>query len=258
MTVDQLKEKVGDSYKPSTKDGRLVISGLPTYAEGSTPLHRLVPFGFEEATFELVQKPCSPFELKFMMDGSEASITVTWGDCVRNVKSEIEKTLGISTHIQRFFVNSMEVKDHEMLSDVLMAVPCSVEVQLNLIKNIKFSVKTMTGRIIEVACAESSTIDDIKSTIQDKESFPPKYQRLVFNHQTLSNNLKVSDYGIHDGDSVYLNLTLRGCGCGCGQHNYVQGKVVAKQDMDNETNARSTGGDRDSDGSYEVIRGVEK
>ena len=257
MTVDELKEKVGDSYKPSTNDGQLVISGLPTYAIGSTPLHRLVPLGFEDATFELVQKPCSPFELKFMMNGSEASITVTWGDCVRNVKAEIEKTFGVNTRIQRFLVNSEEVKDHEMLRDILTVSPCSVELQLNLGKIVMFSIKTMTGWTTEVACADSSTIDGIKTIIQDKTGLPPDQQRLVFNHQDLKNELKLSDYGIHDGDSVFPGLTLRGCGCGCGQNNYVQGEMVAIRDKEKETDSKSDGNADDSDESYEEISTVE-
>ena len=256
MTVDQFKEKVGDSYKPSINNSQLVINGRSTYALGSAPLRELTQYDSKAAIFELVQKPASPFELKFVFDGSDASITVTW-DCVRNVKSKIEKTFGISTHIQRFFVNSAELKNNAMLREVLTVYPCFVELRLNLTKMVTFSLKTMTGWTTEVACADSSTIDEIKIITRDKTGIPHDQQRLVFNHQDLKNELKLSDYGIHNGDSVYLCLTLRGCGCGCGQNNYVQGEVVVKEDKDKETHGKSDGNEDDSDESYEEISKLE-
>jgi hypothetical protein len=46
-------------------------------------------------------------------------------------------------------------------------------------------VKTLTGKTIEIKCASNTFVDEIKSAIQDKESIPPEYQRLVLKGEEL-------------------------------------------------------------------------
>jgi hypothetical protein len=71
-------------------------------------------------------------------------------------------------------------------------------------------VKTLTGKRIPVACRSSSTIDDIKASVQNSEGIPPDQQRLIHAGMQLEDQRTLMDYNIPDGAVVHLVLRLRG------------------------------------------------
>ncbi|XP_052105198.1 von Willebrand factor A domain-containing protein 5A-like [Mytilus californianus] len=76
-------------------------------------------------------------------------------------------------------------------------------------------IKTLTGKVISIHIDSSSTISDLKHSIQDKEGIPPDQQRLIQGGTgiQLADDCTFDDYGITDSDTLHLVLRLRGGGC---------------------------------------------
>ncbi|TVY18395.1 Ubiquitin [Lachnellula arida] len=79
-------------------------------------------------------------------------------------------------------------------------------------------VKTLTGKVLSIACSPANSVEEIKPFIQDKEGHPPDQQRLFYNGKQLEDGRPLSDYNIHNGAVLYLILRLRGGGGGYDPH----------------------------------------
>lgn len=79
-------------------------------------------------------------------------------------------------------------------------------------KMVDISVKTLTGKTIEITISSNATMEELKIEIQEKEGIPPDQQRLIFGGKQLEDDRTLSDYNIISGSVLHLVLRLRGGG----------------------------------------------
>eukprot|EP00942_MAST-04A_sp_MAST-4A-sp1_P000428 g428.t1 len=85
----------------------------------------------------------------------------------------------------------------------------------------EISVRTLTGKTIVLDSIKSTTtIQNIKQMIQDKESIPPDQQLLLFQGEELEDDKTASDYGIYGFVRLNLVLRLRG-----GMYHFSSGRM---------------------------------
>lgn len=73
------------------------------------------------------------------------------------------------------------------------------------------AVKTFTGKEVQFRTdVGSTTVEDLKKNIFDKEGIPLDQQRLIFNGEQLQDFFLLSEYDVTQGATVHLVLRLRG------------------------------------------------
>jgi ubiquitin len=91
---------------------------------------------------------------------------------------------------------------------ILIAARCAGDPPTSEI--IRFFVKTLTGKDIDLELPNHTTIGETKQVIQDKEGIPPDQQRLIYKGTQLEDDMTLRDYNVEQGHPVHLVLRLRG------------------------------------------------
>lgn len=71
-------------------------------------------------------------------------------------------------------------------------------------------IKTLTGKVIELAANENETVLKIKEKVAEKEGIPPEQQRLIYGGKQMADDKTVAEYNVEPGNFLHLVLALRG------------------------------------------------
>ena len=74
----------------------------------------------------------------------------------------------------------------------------------------KITVKTLTSKTHEVPARSSTTICEVMTLVEKADGTPTDKQRIIFEGKQLEEDKTLADYGVNDGDMLYLALRLRG------------------------------------------------
>lgn len=73
----------------------------------------------------------------------------------------------------------------------------------------KIHISTVTKNYTEFEVQPDDTIESVKVKLLENEGIPLNHQQLFFKNKQIDNDKKLSDYGIQDGNTIFLYLKLR-------------------------------------------------
>ena len=109
--------------------------------------------------------------------------------------------------------NGAKVSIHDLFQQTyVMRPPSSVRVASEFHVFVRKLTGTISTLIGTITVTEKSTVDDMKTAIQDQTGIPNEDMRLIFSGRQLEDGQTVKNYGLHHLDTVFVVLRLRGGG----------------------------------------------
>lgn len=92
----------------------------------------------------------------------------------------------------------------------LFGLPCPYRTKIEK-KVFQVHFKTPTGRTIMINLSDNLLVEEIKDLINGREGICQESQRLIYCGKQLEDAKTVLEYGIKQGDTIYIAIRLTGC-----------------------------------------------
>ena len=147
--------------------------------------------------------------------GKESGFTNSWAH-KEKVITDLSLKYGVMSSYTALF-GALKIVDEKTKSTTLEKSIKTVSLDENIkISGIKarITVRTLTGKVLELNVFEDFLVETVKGLIQYSEGIPPDQQRLIFAGRQLEEGKSLDEYGIQDDCVLFLILRLRGDGGG--------------------------------------------
>ncbi|XP_033120378.1 polyubiquitin-B-like [Anneissia japonica] len=133
--------------------------------------------------------------------GNSVTLTVDPLDTIESIKVAFQEKEGTPPSQQRLVFKGIQLENGRTLSDYNIEMGST----LHNDNGMQIFVKTVrTGKTITLEVMHSTTFENVKATIQDKEGIPPDQQRLIFKGRVFESERTLSSCNVQAGSTIYL------------------------------------------------------